>query len=100
MSALAKLSPTGQLTVPKEIRERLALSPGTEFYMTVEGGRLVATPKKAARGKAGGIMKLAGILGKAPGGRTYTLEEIDEAIMTAVADDDERIRREWREGHK
>ncbi|RWX79001.1 AbrB/MazE/SpoVT family DNA-binding domain-containing protein [Neorhizobium lilium] len=103
MSALSRLSSKGQLTIPKDVRDRLDLSPGTEFYVTVEGGRVLATPKnltgpKEANRKS--VMDLAGILGKPPNGRSFTIEEIDEAIINAVVEDDERIQREWNEGHK
>ena len=32
--------------------------------------------------------------------KPLTIEEMDEAIMDAVAEDDERIMREWREGRE
>jgi hypothetical protein len=45
-------------------------------------------------------MDLAGILGKPPNGVTLSIEDMDEAIMDAVVEDDERIQREWLERHK
>ncbi|WP_283196275.1 AbrB/MazE/SpoVT family DNA-binding domain-containing protein [Rhizobium sp. AN80A] len=100
MSALTKLSSKGQLTIPKGIREKLDIAPGTEFYLTVEGGRLLATPKRASLPETKRLMDFAGILGKPRNGRSLNMDEIDEAIMDAVTEDEERIQRQWREGRK
>lgn len=82
----------GQLTIPKEIRDELKLTPGTRFYVTIRNGQVVAVPKNKK------LADLAGILGKPPNGARLTVEAMDEAIMDAVSEDDERIRREWSEG--
>ena len=100
MSALSKLSSKGQLTIPKGIQEKLDIAPGAEFYLTVEDGKLLATPKRASIPATRRLMDFAGILGKPPNGLSLSLEDIDEAIMDAVAEDEERIQREWREGRK
>jgi antitoxin PrlF len=92
MGAFATMTSKGQLTIPKDIRDRLNLSEGTRFYVTVRNGEVVALPKNRR------LADLAGILGKPPSGETLTVEEIDRAIMDAVAEDDERIKREWHEG--
>ncbi len=100
MSALTKLSSKGQLTIPKGIQDKLDIAPGTEFYLTVEDGKLLATPKRASIPATKRLMDFAGILGKPPNGLSLSLEDIDDAIMDAVAEDEERIQREWREGRK
>lgn len=100
MGALPKLSSKGQLTIPKDVRDKLDLAPGTEFRITAEAGRILATPNPAPKPKKRSIMELAGILGKSPKGAGFTNSDINEAIMDAVVEDDERIRREWREDHK
>jgi antitoxin PrlF len=100
MGASAKLSSKGQLTIPKEIRETLNVAPGTEFHLTVENGKLLATPNHSQEPKTVRLMDLAGILGKPPNGVTLSIEDMDEAIMDAVVEDDERIQREWLERHK
>jgi AbrB family looped-hinge helix DNA binding protein len=82
----------GQLTIPKEVREELGLAPGTRFFVTVRNGEVIARPKNKK------IADLAGMLGRPPNGRSLTVEEMDQAIMSAVAEDDERIKREWHEG--
>lgn len=91
MGAFAKMTSKGQLTIPKEIRDELRLSSGTRLYVTVRNGELVARPKNKR------LADLAGILGKPPSGESLTVEQMNEAIMEAVAEDDERISREWRE---
>ena len=45
------------------------------------------------------ISQLRGIL-KKPGRKPVTIEEMDDAIAEAVAEDDRRIIREWNEGRK
>jgi AbrB family looped-hinge helix DNA binding protein len=92
MGAFTTMTSKGQLTIPKDVREELGLAPGTRFYVTVRDGEVVALPKNKR------LADLAGILGRPPNGRTLSLEEIDEAIADVVAEDDERIKREWREG--
>ena len=94
MGAYATMSSKGQLTIPKEVRDELKLDAGTRLYVTVQNGEVVARPKNRR------LADLAGILGKPPSGRSVTVEEMDEAIMDAVAEDDERISREWHEGAK
>ena len=92
MGAFTKMTSKGQLTIPKEVREQLGLAVGTRFYVTVRDGEVVARPKNKK------LADLAGMLGRPPSGKSLTIEKIDEAIMDAVADDDERIKREWHEG--
>jgi AbrB family looped-hinge helix DNA binding protein len=89
---ITTMTSKGQLTIPKEIRDELKLTPGTRFYVTIRNGQVVAVPKNKK------LADLAGILGKPPNGARLTVEAMDEAIMDAVSEDDERIRREWSEG--
>jgi antitoxin PrlF len=94
MGALTTLTSKGQLTIPKDVREALNLTPGTRFYVTVRDGQVVAVPRNKK------LADLAGFLGRPPNGARLNIEEIDEVIMDAVVEDDERILREWREGKK
>jgi antitoxin PrlF len=94
MGIYSTMTSKGQLTVPKEIRETLGLKEGTKFSLTIENGNVVARPKNRS------IMELAGILGKAPNGKSLTVEEMDEAIGEMLGEDDERIKREWNESRK
>jgi antitoxin PrlF len=76
----------GQLTIPKEIRERLGLNRGGNVGLTVEDdNRVVLSPKRVK------LSDLAGILGKPP--RSLTLEEMDDVIAQAAI---ERFRRATR----
>ena len=42
----AKLSSKGQIVIPKELRDRLGLEPGTEFDVYLEDNRIILTPQK------------------------------------------------------
>ena len=92
MGALITMTSKGQLTIPKDIRDQLNPAPGTRFYVTERDGEVVAIPKNIK------LADLAGFLGKPPRGAGASLEEMDKAIMDAVAEDDARITREWHEG--
>jgi AbrB family looped-hinge helix DNA binding protein len=100
MGALPKLSSKGQLTIPKEVREKLDLVPGTEFHITADAGRVLATPSPVLKPKKRSIMEFAGILGKPPQGQGFTDADINGVVMDAAVEDDERIRREWRKDRK
>ena len=91
MGAFATMTSKGQLTIPKEVRQELGLAAGTRFYVTVRNGEVVAMPKNKK------LSDIAGMLGRAPNGKSLTIEEMDAAIAAAVSDDDKRIKREWRE---
>ena len=90
MGAYTTLTSKGQLTIPKDVRERLNLKAGTKFYVTEHEGRVLAIPKNIR------AVDLAGIFTR-QGHTSISLEEIDEAIMDHVVKDDERIMREWNE---
>ena len=92
MGSYTTLTSKGQLTIPKDVREKLNLKAGTKFYVTERAGSVVAMPKNFS------AKDLAGILYR-EGQRPVSQEEMDEAIMQHVADDDERIVREWNEEH-
>jgi antitoxin PrlF len=69
----------GQITVPKEIRERLSLHAGSKLRLVLENDhRVVMAPVNLS------ITRLFGILGKPP--RSATLEQMDEGIRRAAVD--------------
>jgi AbrB family looped-hinge helix DNA binding protein len=75
----AKVTGQGQVTVPKEVRERLKLRPGGKIEFAFErSGRVVVSAKQSS------ILDLVGILPKPK--RTVTLEEMDEAIKQGAVD--------------
>ena len=92
MGAFTTLTSKGQLTIPKEVRESLNLAPGTRFYVTERNGQVVAVPKNRR------LTELAGMLGSPPNNASLTVEEMTEAVMDAVAEDDRRITEEWSSG--
>ena len=100
MSVLAKLNSNGQLTIPKEILDDLKLVPGTEFTISIQNRSVLATPATGQKVKTRRLMDLAGILGKPPTGESLAIQDINDAIGQAIADDDARIMREWAERHK
>lgn len=91
MTIFGSVTSKGQTTIPKEIRDRLGLETGTRIEWSIEDGKATLRPRKIR------AVDLAGILHR-PGMKPMSIEEMDEAIMDAVAEDDERIMREWREG--
>jgi AbrB family looped-hinge helix DNA binding protein len=42
-----RLTRKGQVVIPKAIRDRLKVMPGTELSVTLEGGRIVLNPVRA-----------------------------------------------------
>lgn len=59
----AKVAERGQVTIPKALRERLGIAPGTVLEFEAENGRLVAA-------KAEPVDKLEEIFGKFGRGRS------------------------------
>ncbi|MDR3474477.1 MAG: AbrB/MazE/SpoVT family DNA-binding domain-containing protein [Devosia sp.] len=74
----------GQMTLPKEIRDDLKVKAGDRLIIEKHGGGYVLRPHKS-------VDELYGVL-HAPGEKAMTVEEIDEALGRALAEDDERIR--------
>ena len=93
MPIFGSVTSKGQTTIPKEIRDRLGLEAGTRIEWSIEDGKATLRPRKIR------AVDLAGILHR-PGMKPLSIEEMDEAIMDAVAEDDERMMREWREGRE
>ena len=94
MGAFTVMTSKGQITIPSEVREALKLEPGTRFYVSARNGQVVAIPKNIR------LADLAGFLGRPPSGISLSIEQMDEAIVQAVAEDDERITREWSESER
>ena len=75
---VATLTSKGQTTIPKEIREKLGLKPGTKLHFN-----LMPDGTISVRAKTGTLNDLAGILHR-PGMRAATVEEMNEAVARAV----------------
>jgi AbrB family looped-hinge helix DNA binding protein len=82
MAATATMTSKGQLTVPKEIRDRLDLKPGdrVEFVPGEDEGRAVVMRKRRT-------LSLEEVMGSLPtNGITRTLEEIEEDLGRAIVE--------------
>jgi AbrB family looped-hinge helix DNA binding protein len=84
---LAIVTDKGQVTVPKEIRDRLGIEPGVKLDFQVEpDGSLRVRP--LTRGAAG----LFGLLhDPRREGKAATIEEMNDAVSRHLAEDDARI---------
>lgn len=78
--ATATMTSKGQITVPKEVREDLALVPGSKVLFVKLGER---DYRMIAR--TGKISDLAGMLYR-PGQRTLSIEEINDGIAEGAAE--------------
>jgi antitoxin PrlF len=88
----SKVTSKGQTTIPVEVRNYLGLKAGDRVSYTMHDGKVELSARNLR------AVDLAGILGPPPSGKSLSIEDMDDAIMDAVAEDDERIMREWREG--
>jgi len=76
---LATLTSKGQLTIPKEVREKLRLKTGDRVELTVlPDGRALLTPSQS-------LASLGGLL-KRPGRRARTVAAMNAAIEAEAAD--------------
>jgi AbrB family looped-hinge helix DNA binding protein len=76
----AKMTSKGQLTVPKDVRQKLGLKPGDRIRFLIEAdGRVRLMPAKRD------ISELVGILPKPK--RALRLEEMDEAIGQEIVEE-------------
>jgi antitoxin PrlF len=91
MGVRALITSKGQITLPKEVRDRHSLKPGDAVEFIEEGGRTWVKPRNLR------ALDLAGILHR-PGRKAVSVQEMDEAVSEALVEDDERIKREWNEG--
>ncbi len=83
----ATLTNKGQVTIPKQVRDRLRVTKGDEleFVLDQDGSvRLRPLPRS--------VRELAGFLYR-PGLETVALEEMAESVVDQAAEDNERIRR-------
>jgi AbrB family looped-hinge helix DNA binding protein len=74
----ARMTSKGQITIPKDIRDRLGLKQGDRVRFIVEDdGRVRLMPAKRD------VSELFGILPKPR--RALSIEEMDDIVQTAVA---------------
>ena len=81
----ATLTSKGQITLPKEVREHFKLSEGDRIdFILEDDGKVRVVPI------TGSFRDLLGLFHR-PGMKALTVEEMDEAIGEAVAEDNQRI---------
>jgi AbrB family looped-hinge helix DNA binding protein len=86
--ASAALTSKGQITIPIEVREELGLKTGDRIeFVKSEEGKFFIQPKK------GSIMNLRGMFKWT--GKPVSVEEMDNAVASHLAEDDARIVREY-----
>jgi AbrB family looped-hinge helix DNA binding protein len=73
------------MTLPKAVRDDLNVKPGDKIDIVKEGDKYVLRPRTRS------LADLYGLLHR-PGEKAMTMEEMDEAVARALAEDDERIR--------
>jgi AbrB family looped-hinge helix DNA binding protein len=80
-----KLSTKGQVVLPSRFRNKLGLRPGDPLDATIEGGRIVLTPRRTRRRKARIIKDpVTGfpVLTAGPDAPVLTCKEVDEIMST------------------
>ncbi len=83
---LATLTSKGQVTLPKEIRERLGLTAGSRLDFSIDdNGELRAHPVTTT------ALGLAGLL-RRPGQPPVTVEQMNEAVEQTAAELNPRVR--------
>ena len=84
----ATVTSKGQVTIPKQVRERLGVGPGDriDFVVEQDGGVRV---RRLGRS----VADLAGIL-RSPGRRPVSLRAMDESVAELLARKNERIRKQ------
>ena len=73
------------------MRDRLGLEQGARIEWVIDGDKAIVKPRKLR------AVDLAGILGPPPSGKSLAIEEFDDAIMQAVAEDWDEFERQERE---
>ena len=82
----ATMTTKGQITIPKEVRERLRLAPGDRVDFVIDDrGVFVLRPAGRTARELYGFLERRGLRAASPAG-------IDAEIADVVAEDDERIR--------
>ncbi len=79
----------GQITIPKEVRDKVNAREGTQFEVSVDAaGNIVFSPKKRSALELFGKYRVPGV--------HATIEEMKEAVLDQAAEEDERIRQQYR----
>lgn len=79
MGMIGTVTSKGQTTIPKEVREKLGLDPGTRIEWVLDDEKVIVKARKLK------VTDLFGMLGEPPAGKGSNLEEIDATVREAVA---------------
>ncbi|PRB04344.1 AbrB/MazE/SpoVT family DNA-binding domain-containing protein [Microbacterium sp. MYb64] len=83
---IATMTSKGQITLPKEMRDELKLVAGSKvMFVRLPTGQYSVVPK------TGSISAIFGMLHR-EGAPVLTIEQMDDAVAEAVAEDDARTR--------
>lgn len=88
MARVITIDPSGRLVVPKDLRDRLQLRPGSKLAVRTEGNALVLEPlhEDAALREVGGLLVVA-----EPGAGPWPdHRELREERLSSLAGDDPR----------
>jgi len=85
----ATMTSKGQITIPKEIRDVVNARAGTRFDVRIDAaGNVVLAPKRLR------LEELRALFPPSP--YHATIEEIKQAVLDHCAEEDERIRQQYR----
>jgi len=74
----ATLTTKGQVTIPKDVRDRLGIDTGDRLnFIVQEDGTVIVKPITRHVRELGGILRR-------PEGRTVSIEEMDEGVATRM----------------
>jgi len=76
----ATVTTKGQVTIPKDVRDKLNLAPGSRIEFQVEGECAIIRPANLD------ILELKGILHAKSKGKVVSLEEMEAAIVQGALD--------------
>jgi bifunctional DNA-binding transcriptional regulator/antitoxin component of YhaV-PrlF toxin-antitoxin module len=77
--------------LPKEVRVRHGLQPGDTIEFIEDDGRTYVRARRTR------IADLAGMLGRPPSGKGLAIEDFDDAIMDAVAEEWDEFEQQTRD---
>ena len=85
-----KFSSKGQLVVPKDLRESLNVKPGTPVRFERINARSFKVELVSKADRSLHLARAYGMLKRTRRGKALSVAEMDEAVLKAVREDDER----------
>lgn len=82
MGVIGKATSKGQTTIPRKVRAALGITPGSVLDWEV-----VDHNEVRLRVKSRNLADFAGFLGRPPNGKSVSIEEMNEGIGDAVAEE-------------